>query len=377
MAVWTAFLFGVVSLAFAVHYIEAAYVAVRPPPTEADDSAGGVLGHIVKTLLESAQASDILGVPIRVGTIDIQPLHGVVKVDGLVIGNPKGYFSEYMVKVEEVHIDLDMGRLFNTGFKQLKVDVVKFKGVNLIYERAITTSNVEDFVEKLTKKKEKERKEKEAAKAAKAAEAANCESDEPDGQWRLPWQQGEQKEAAGEASKAEGGKFLFPWQTGEIKVADEAVTAEEAGNKSDGQWRWPWQKGEKKEGSAKLNLNANGMQFTLHKVAAQTIGVKIASGLTLGLGVQIVVGDIIYDDFDVQHTKAQLAVGVVPLLITTILKSVIATAVGKDLADKIGTFQGSIANHAKGALVGAANKTKEGVGKIGDGMKKVLPFKAP
>jgi len=80
-------------------------------------------------------------------TIDL--VTGRIEVDGLTIGNPEGWSSEYLLHANRVVVDLEMEKLLYSFGKELHMEELVFDGVDVIYERGLTTSNLNDLLKLL------------------------------------------------------------------------------------------------------------------------------------------------------------------------------------------------------------------------------------
>jgi hypothetical protein len=74
-----------------------------------------------------------------------------------------------------------------------------------------------------------------------------------------------------------------------------------------------------------------GREVTLHKVFIKNVGTKISAK---GFGPRIQVADISYDDFQAEVGARRGVVEAVHLLLATVIKSVLASVLGKDAASK-------------------------------------------
>ncbi|CAJ1342543.1 unnamed protein product [Effrenium voratum] len=105
-------------------------------------------GAVVKHWLMAYDVS-FLGVEVTVGRIVINPWVGTLLVTSLDVGNPPGYNSDHMAKVGRIFIDVDMGALVKSFGHRLAIDKAEVRNVDVTYEQALTTSNVEDMLKHL------------------------------------------------------------------------------------------------------------------------------------------------------------------------------------------------------------------------------------
>jgi len=229
------------------------------PPTD-----GNMLGSMVKSILANFDSST-LGVKVELGALSIDPSTGRIEVEGLTVGNPEGWSSEYLLHADRVIVDVEMEKLLYSFGKELHMEELIFDGVDVIYEKGLTTSNLNDLLKKL-------------------------ESD-----------------------------------SGSAKAADQD--------------------------------KASDVKLVLHTILAQNIGAKLATKLTHGHGLRLEVGDLKYDDFDKEMGAGRGLMDIIRVLIMTLIKSVLATVLGKQNTK---------------AIAGAANGVKDKFKSTGSGTVEVV-----
>jgi len=203
-----------------------------------------LLGSLVKKLIGNFDAS-VLGVKVTVGALHIIATSAKIEVEDLTIANPDGYHSPYLLRADKMIVDLELQKLIFSMGKDVDIEEIHLSGVDVIYEKAFRTSNVNDILKHLT---------------------------------------GEAKEQA----KA-------------------------------------------KEDEAKKQAP----EVTLHRVLAENIGAKAASVITRGFGIRLEVGDICYEDFSKEMNAGRGLMEVVRVLLVTLLKSILATIIGKRAIKKV------------------------------------------
>eukprot|EP00931_Biecheleriopsis_adriatica_P068240 TRINITY_DN4222_c0_g1_i10.p1 TRINITY_DN4222_c0_g1~~TRINITY_DN4222_c0_g1_i10.p1 ORF type:complete len:402 (+),score=86.44 TRINITY_DN4222_c0_g1_i10:76-1281(+) len=224
-------------------------------------SAGNMLGSLVRGALANFDSS-ALGVEIELGALVIDPATGRIEVEGLTVRNPEGWSSEYLLHADKIVVDIEMEKLLYSFGKELDVQELVFDGVDVIYEKGLSTSNLNDLLKIL-------------------------ESD---------------------------------------KSATETEQAE-----------------------------ASDVKLVLHTILAQNIGAKLATKLTGGHGLRLEVGDLKYDDFDTEMGAGRGLMDVVRILIMTLVKSVLATVMGKENTKAIA----GAANNAKDKLKSMSSDSVE------------------
>lgn len=236
-------------------------------PTE-----GNMLGSLVKSVLAHFDSS-ALGVKIELGALLIDPSTGRIEVEGLTVRNPEGWSSEYLLHADKIVVDMEMEKLLYSFGKELHVEELVFDGVDVIYEKGLSTSNLKDLLKKL-------------------------ESD------------------SGSAD------------------TEHAETEPKA--------------------------KASGPKLVLHTILAQNIGAKLATPLTRGLGPRLEVGDLKYDDFDTEMGAGRGLVDVIRVLIMTLIKSVVATVIGKENTKAIGNAANKSKNKLKSMGSGSVEAVRTG-----------------
>lgn len=110
---------------------------------------GSILGRLVKSALASLD-SEILGVELSVGDVNIDALHGTVEIFDLVVANPEGYYSEYILRADRIFFDINTQILLGSFGSMVDVEEVIFEGLDIIVEKKLHTSNLNDMLTKLS-----------------------------------------------------------------------------------------------------------------------------------------------------------------------------------------------------------------------------------
>lgn len=108
-----------------------------------------ILGRLVKSALASLD-SEILGVKVSVGDVKIDALYGKVEIRDLIVANPEGYFSEYLLRADRILVDVDTQILVRSLGSMVDVEEVIFEGLDVIVEKKFQTSNISDMLTKLS-----------------------------------------------------------------------------------------------------------------------------------------------------------------------------------------------------------------------------------
>ena len=83
----------------------------------------GNIDKIVKGTLEDV-GSELLGVPVRVASVEIKLKNGSGQIEGLTIANPKGYSAQNAFRMDMIRLGLNLGSL---GKQPLVVDELNIK----------------------------------------------------------------------------------------------------------------------------------------------------------------------------------------------------------------------------------------------------------
>ena len=123
------------------------------------------LGYIVRNAVETV-VPKITGTPVKMESFSFSILTGKVKIRNFVIGNPKGFNTEYAFSLGSLSFDINMDTLFS---KKIVIDEIRIDGTQIIYELGLNTSNLTEIksnIDKFVKRdKQKEVKEEPLKKA--------------------------------------------------------------------------------------------------------------------------------------------------------------------------------------------------------------------
>lgn len=259
---------------------------------------GNMLGSLVKSMLSNFDSSS-LGVKVELGTLLIDPAIGRIQVRGLTVRNPEGWRSEYLLHADKIIVDFEMEKLLYSFGKELHVEELVFDGIDVIYEKGLTSSNLHDLLEHLD------------SGAAEAEQAT----------------------------------------TSDVRSA--GVKTEPASHCRQSQWCCRVRTD--KEPEAKL---------LLHTVRAQSIGAKLATKLTQDHGLRLEVGDLKYDDFETEMGAGRGLIDIIRILVTTLVKSVLATVVGKGNTEAIACAANAVKDKLTSLERGSVEAARKGCSKI-------------
>jgi hypothetical protein len=111
------------------------------------------LGPIVRTAVNAA-GPRVLGVPVSVAGVRVNPLTGKAALRRLVVGNPPGFSTPFLFALEELRVDVEMRELLGG---RVHIREVVVEGPCVWYERKLKESNVGRLQELLSGGKEKEK----------------------------------------------------------------------------------------------------------------------------------------------------------------------------------------------------------------------------
>ena len=106
------------------------------------------LGQIVKTAINTA-GPKLAGVPVHVKTVLVQPFLGIVRIKGLVIGNPAGFNTPSAMELNDFKLNIKMSSLFSDAIviKEILIDAPQ-----ITYEKGLKSSNLSTLQENLAPK---------------------------------------------------------------------------------------------------------------------------------------------------------------------------------------------------------------------------------
>ncbi len=102
-----------------------------------------------------------LGVPVKVGSVHLSVLRGVVTIDGLQVANPPGYKNEYLLELNKGKVAVGLGSLLSDT---IHVKEISLDGTKLAIEQKGLSSNIKELLNAMPKGKPEEPKKPEEAK---------------------------------------------------------------------------------------------------------------------------------------------------------------------------------------------------------------------
>lgn len=125
---------------------------------------GRILGKAVEASIETFDRK-VIGVDVNIGSLNFNPCAGRFVLENMVINNPEGFKSQYLLKVGRVNVDISMKTLLFSRGKTIIINCSEFCDVDVIYEKSLTSSNVDEilhFIEKKFKNADKKEDKQEA-----------------------------------------------------------------------------------------------------------------------------------------------------------------------------------------------------------------------
>ncbi len=99
----------------------------------------GNLDNIVKAAIEK-YGSQVTQTSVNVGSVHIGLTDGLGSISGLKIGNPKGFSSDYLFKMDTVSVQMDVEKLSS---ELIVINQILLDGPSVIYEMSQNGSNVD------------------------------------------------------------------------------------------------------------------------------------------------------------------------------------------------------------------------------------------
>lgn len=106
------------------------------------------LGQIIKTAVTTA-GPKLAGVPIQLEKVVVNPLTGMVRIKGLVIGNPEGFNTPSAMELNDFKLKIKLSSLFS---KAIVIQEILISGPQITYEKGLKSSNLSTLQENLAPK---------------------------------------------------------------------------------------------------------------------------------------------------------------------------------------------------------------------------------
>ncbi len=108
--------------------------------------------YLIKVGVEKG-GSMALGVPVKVGSVHLSILRGLVTIDGLQVANPPGYKNEYLLELNKGKVSISIPSLLKDT---IHVKEITLDGTKLAIEQKGLSSNIKDLLNAMPKGKPEE-----------------------------------------------------------------------------------------------------------------------------------------------------------------------------------------------------------------------------
>lgn len=99
----------------------------------------GNLDHLVRRAIVE-QGSTLIGAPVKLDGVHIDPASGLGELQGLTIGNPAGFKTPHLLKVQKVLVQVDIGTLTQPV---ITLKNIELQAPDVIYEKGERQTNIE------------------------------------------------------------------------------------------------------------------------------------------------------------------------------------------------------------------------------------------
>ena len=96
------------------------------------------LGQIIKAGINTA-GPKLAGVPVHVEKVIVNPLSGMVRIKGLIIGNPEGFNTPSAMELNDFKLNIKMSSLFS---KAIVIEQILIDAPQITYEKSLKSSNL-------------------------------------------------------------------------------------------------------------------------------------------------------------------------------------------------------------------------------------------
>lgn len=96
------------------------------------------LGQIIKTAVNTA-GPKLAGVPVHLNSVVVNPLTGMVRIKGLVVGNPEGFNTPSAMELNDFKLNIKMSSLFS---KAIVIEEILIDAPQITFEKSLKSSNL-------------------------------------------------------------------------------------------------------------------------------------------------------------------------------------------------------------------------------------------
>ena len=83
----------------------------------------------------------VIGADVQLASVDLDPAAGVASLNGMVIGNPEGFESDHLFKMDQLLVKMDTS-IDNLTADVINISEVRLEGADMIYEIGAGGNNV-------------------------------------------------------------------------------------------------------------------------------------------------------------------------------------------------------------------------------------------
>lgn len=112
-------------------------------------SSAKLVGLSIKLAIESVDRT-LLGVDVDVGIARLDICRGFVNLADIIVHNPEGYKTPYLLSVKKIVVKLNMVDLIKSFGKRVEIEALILNNVDIIFEKNSSTSNVQDILNHLS-----------------------------------------------------------------------------------------------------------------------------------------------------------------------------------------------------------------------------------
>ncbi|MCC3860288.1 AsmA family protein [Pseudemcibacter aquimaris] len=90
----------------------------------------------------------VIGADVELANVNLDPANGVASLQGMTIGNPEGFTSDHLFKMDELLVKMDVN-LENLTSDVIRINEVRLDGADMIYEIGSNGNNVSQIQENI------------------------------------------------------------------------------------------------------------------------------------------------------------------------------------------------------------------------------------
>lgn len=99
------------------------------------------LGQIIKAGVNTA-GPKLAGVPVHLEKVVVNPLTGLVRIKGLVIGNPEGFNTPSAMELNDFRLNIKLSSLSSLFSKAIVIEEILIDAPQITYEKGLKSSNL-------------------------------------------------------------------------------------------------------------------------------------------------------------------------------------------------------------------------------------------